>query len=129
VAVTALNFTAAFDYIGGAVNNQLQMRPTGGPSMNAFVTGITYANGPLAIGIEYGNIQHQGDPTLVGVSQRNEQQFGIGGRYSVAPGLALAAEYMYMFRHQGGFNFNTGTVGTTSNGQGQGVVLSTILTW
>jgi len=129
VAITAMNFTLAGDYIGGAINNQLQMRPTGAPSMNAYLVGLTYANGPYAFGIEYGNIQHQGDVTLLNVSQRNEQQFGIGGRYAVAPGLALAAEYMYMFRHQGGFNFNSGTVGATSNGQGQGIVFSTILTW
>lgn len=128
-AITAMNVTLAADYIGGAVNNQLQMRPQGAPNMNAFIVGATYANGPIAFGVQYGNVQHQGDPTLVNISQRNEQQFGIGGRYSVAPGLTLAAEYMYMFRHQGGFNFNTGTVGSTSNGQGQGVVFSTILTW
>jgi len=136
-AITAMNTTFAFDYIGGAINGQLQMRPSGGVNMNAFVTGITYANGPITLGIEYGNVQSQGAPGLTGLSQRNEQEFAVGGVYRVAPGLALAGEYMYTFRHQGGFNFNTGTVGvipgstrlSTSNGQGQGVVLSTILTW
>jgi len=113
------------------------MRPTGGSNMNAFVTGLTYANGPITAGIEYENIQSQGAAQLTGVSQRNEQAFALGGAYRVAPGLTLVSEYQYVFRHQGGYNFNTGTVGvipgstrlSTSNGQGQGVLFSTILTW
>jgi Gram-negative porin len=137
VAVTALNVTAAADYIGGAVNGQLGMRPTGGANMNAFVTGLTYANGPWTAAVEYANVQSQGAQQLTGLSQRNEQEFSFGGNYRVAPGLALVAEYMYVFRHQGGFNFNTGTVGVipgttklgTSNGQGQGLLFATVLTW
>jgi hypothetical protein len=140
-AITALNTTFAFDYIGGAVNGQLAMRPTGGANMNAYVTGLTYANGPWTAGIEYGNVQSQGAAQLTGISQRNEQEFAAGGAYRVAPGLSLVAEYQYTFRHQGGYNFQTGTtgpvtvvggkpvVGGTSNGQAQGVLFATVLTW
>jgi Gram-negative porin len=138
-AITAFNTTFAFDYIGGAVNGQLNMRPTGGVGMNAFVTGLTYANGPWTAGIEYANVQSQGAAQLTGVTQRNEQEFGLGGSYKVAPGLQLVAEYQYAFRHQGGFNFQTnaastfapvtGKAGSTSNGQGQGILFATVLTW
>ncbi|HVZ10355.1 porin [Rhodopila sp.] len=138
-AITALNTTFAFDYIGGAVNGQLAMRPTGGVSMNAYLTGITYANGPITLGVEYGNIQSQGAAQLTGLTQRNEQEFAIGGTYRVAPGLSLVGEYMYTFRHQGMYNFQTNSVGSyacgtktcygTSNGQAQGVLFATVLTW
>jgi Gram-negative porin len=136
-AITALNTTFAFDYIGGAVDGQLGLRPTGGAPMNAFVTGLTYANGPWTAGIEYGNVQSQGAAQLTGMTQRNEQEFATGGAYKVAPGLQLVGEYMYTFRHQGGYNFQTnaastfekGAAGVTSNGQGQGVLFATVLTW
>jgi hypothetical protein len=137
VALTAMNFTLASDYIGGAVNGQLGMRPTGAPSMNAVVTGLTYANGPYTAGLEWGYVQSQGAAQLTGISQRNEQEFALGGAYRIAPGLSIGAEYQYIFRHQGGFNFNTGAVGVVSgtknlstvNAQGQGLIVATILTW
>ena len=50
VAVTAANFTLAADYIGGAINGALSMRPTGGVPTNAVMTGLTYANGPITLG-------------------------------------------------------------------------------
>jgi hypothetical protein len=43
--------------------------------------------------------------------------------------VQLVAEYMYTQRHQGGFDFNTGTVGTTRDAKGQSVVFATVLTW
>ena len=129
-AVTVLNTTFAADYIGGAVNNQLAMRPTGAPSMNAVVTGVTYANGPITLGAETGIIDHQGSNNLVGISQRHEFEVAAGGTYKLAPGLLLAGEYMYMQRHQGDFNFNTGVTGAgTGDSHGQSLVFATILTW
>jgi hypothetical protein len=128
-AVTAANITVAADYIGGAVNGQLAMRPTGGASTNAVVTGITYANGPLALGVEGALIDTQGDAGLVGVSQRREYEIAFGGKYTVAPGLTFIAEYMYTHRHQGGFDFANAARGATRDVQGQGVVIATSLTW
>jgi Gram-negative porin len=131
-AVTAFNFTLASDYIGGAVNGQLNMRPTGGVSMNAVVTGLTYANGPITAGLEWGVINSQGDARLTGVSQRREYEIAAGGAYRLAPGVQLVGEYEYMQRHQGGFDFATGTLGVngrTNNARAQGVVFSTVLTW
>jgi hypothetical protein len=145
VAVTAFNLTAAADYIGGAVNGQLNMRPSGGVNENAVVTGLTYANGPITLGAEVGVVESQGDSRLVGVSQRHEYEIAFGGSYKLAPGVQLVGEYMYEHRHQGGFDFATGAPGvegpgnttlpaagaarSTRDAQGQGLLFSTVLTW
>jgi hypothetical protein len=138
VAVTAFNLTAAADYIGGDVNGQLGMRPAGGAPMSAVVTGLTYASGPWTLGAEYGLVNSQGDARLTGISQRHEFEFAAGGSYKVAPGLQLVAEYIYQHRHQGGYDFANATVGAggtarsagvTRDAQGQGVTVSTVLTW
>ncbi len=138
VAVTAMNVTLAADYIGGRVNGQLAMAPSGGVNENAVLVGVTYANGPIVLGAEFGVIDSQGDPRLTGVSQRHEYEIGVGGTYKLAPGVQLVAEYQYEARHQGGFDFATGTLGQTVGGavngrtndsRGQGLLLSTVLTW
>ena len=132
VAVTAFSLTAAVDYIGGNVNGQLAMRPTGGVNENAILGGLTYANGPITLGAEYGVIESQGDARLTGVSQRHEYEIGVGGAYRLAPGVQLVGEYQYVTRHQGGFDFATNTLGTagrTHDVKGQGVLFSTVLTW
>jgi hypothetical protein len=139
VAVTAMNFTLAADYIGGAVNNQLNMRPAGGAPMNSVVTGVTYVNGPLVVGAEIGLVNDQGDARLVGVSQRRETEIAFGGSYKLAPGLQLVGEYMYEYRHQGGFDFNLNAVAVGAGGTTAGAVtrdaksnnflLGTVLTW
>ncbi len=132
IAVTAFNITAAADYIGGAVNGQLAMRPAGGAPTNALVTGLTYANGPLVLGAEIGIIDTQGDARLTHVSQRHEYEVAFGGNYKLAPGLQLVGEYMYTHRHQGGYDFNQGALGTggaTRDAQGQGFDFATVLTW
>ena len=138
VAITAMNVTVAADYIGGRVNGQLSMSPSGGVNENAVLMGVTYANGPITLGAEFGVIDSQGDARLTGVSQRHEYEIGVGGAYKLAPGVQLVAEYQYEARHQGGFDFATGTLGQTVGGvvngrtndsRGQGLLLSTVLTW
>ena len=136
--------TASGDYIGGAMNAQLTMRPTGGVSENAFVAGLLYQNGPLTLGAETEMVESQGSNSLTGVSQRHEVGVALGGNYNVAPGLYLVAEYQYEFRHQGGFDFiagangagATGTVGSagwhagaTRDAHGQGIMFSTVVNW
>ena len=132
VAITAMNTTFAADYIGGAVNGQLAMRPTGGVDTNAVVTGVTYRNGPITLGAEFGVVETQGDARLTGVSQRHEYEIAFGGAYNVAPGLTLVGEYMYTSRHQGGFDFANGALGAgglTRDSKAQGVLFATVLTW
>lgn len=130
IAVTAANVTFAVDYIGGAVNGQLAMRPTGGVNENAIITGLTYANGPVTLGVQVGVINSQGDARLTGVSQRREYELAMGGNYKLAPGVNLVGEYMYTQRHQGGFDFAQGAVNNgTRDAKGQGFLFATVLTW
>jgi hypothetical protein len=59
--------------------------------------------------------------------------------YKLAPGINLAAEYLYIQKHQGGFNFytnganvGTATAATTPTGNdihAQGLTFATILSW
>jgi predicted porin len=134
-AITFANFTAALDYIGGAVNGQLQLRPTGGANMNAVLPGLTYANGPIVAGAEFGDIWSQGSQQLTGLTQRHEYEFALGGSYKLAPGVQLVGEYQYAYRHQSGFNFatnepgNPSNPGNTVNAQTQQILFSTVLTW
>jgi hypothetical protein len=129
VAVTAENLTASVDYIGGSVDGQLQMRPVGGAPMNAVLAGLTYANGPIILGTAVGIINSQGAAQLAGLSQRHEVEFAIGGNYRLAPGLQLVAEYQYMQRHQGDYDFATAATGSTVDSRAQGLMFSTVLTW
>jgi hypothetical protein len=137
-AFTAFNVTAAIDYIGGAVNGQLNLRPQGGVNENAILTGLTYANGPITLGLEGGIVESQGDARLVGISQRHEYEIAFGGNYKLAPGVQLVGEYMYQYRHQGGFDFATGSVGagatltkagSTRDAQSNSFLFATVLTW
>ena len=128
-AVSFAGFTVAADYIGGALNGALAMRPQGGAPMNALVTGITYANGPWVFGLETAWVESQGDVRLTKISQRHEWEIGLGGQYKVAPGLTLAAEYIYGQRHQGGFDFVANNPTGTRDVHAQSLVFSTIVTW
>ena len=136
--------TWALDYIGGALNGQLAMRPSGGAPENAIVTGLTYKNGPLTLGVETAWVESQGSASLTKISQRKEWEVAFGGNYNIAPGVFLAAEYMYTYRHQGGFDFVSGangagvsgTAGTASwrpgltrDAKAQGINFATIVTW
>jgi len=129
VDVPAVGLTYAFDYIGGALNGQLAMRPTGGAPENAIVTGLQYKNGPWVFGAEIGIVESQGQANLAKVSQRKETEIAFGGTYNVAPGLALVGEFMHTERHQGDFDFVTNSVGDTRDVKGNGVMFSTIVTW
>jgi hypothetical protein len=132
IAVTAFNLTAAVDYIGGAVNGALSERPTGGVNENAVTAGLTYANGPLIMGVTWGMIDSQGDARLTGLSQRHEYEVAFGGAYRLAAGVQLVGEYQYAHRHQGGFDFAQGAPGlngTTRDAQYQGLTFGTVLTW
>jgi hypothetical protein len=130
-AVTYAGFTLSGDYIGGAVNGQLGLRPTGGKSMNAELFGLMYKTGALTLGANLGIIDSQGSVGLTNVSQRHEVETSLGGNYVLAPGLALVGEYMYFTRHQGAYNFVTAANDSSSNNtvKAQGVMISTVVTW
>jgi hypothetical protein len=136
--------TGAIDYIGGAINVQLAMRPTGGVPESSYLPSLMYANGPFTAEVEAEFVNSQGSASLTSVSQRREFGFAVGGAYNVAPGLYLVLEYQYDYRHQGGFDFAnnglgagaTGVAGTagwkaglTRDSHAQGVLFSTVVNW
>ena len=132
-AVTTAGLTAAVTYQGGRINNQLALDTTGGVPMSATVFGLTYVNGPLVLGSAFGLIDSQGNSNLTGISQRHQFEAALGGNYKIAPGVQLVLEYNYYQTHQGGFNFATNAVSTTSHAyndvKGQDIFTSFVLTW
>ena len=123
---------ASFDWIGGALNGQLAMRPVGGAPESAIVTGLLYKNGPITLGAETAWVWSQGAQQLTGISQRREFEVAFGGNYNLAPGLYLVGEYMYQQRHQGSFDFASGavtTTGFTRDSRAQGILFSTVVNW
>jgi predicted porin len=111
----------------------MALRPTGGATLNAFIAGLTYANGPWIAGINFEDIWDQGSATLTNVSQRHQYATSMGGTYRLAPGLQLIAEYAYQYRHQGNFNFATNVAGTgvgaTRDAQANTFMFGTVLSW
>jgi len=130
VEVPSIGLTYAIDYIGGALNGQLAMRPTGGAPENAFVTGLIYKNGPWVLGAEVGIVESQGSANLTKISQRKETEIAFGGTYNAAPGLAFVLEYMHTERHQGNFDFLANAPSAlTRDVKGNGVMFATVVTW
>ncbi len=131
IAASYAGFTFSADYIGGAINNQLSMRPTGGASMSAPLFGLKYTSGPLTVGTAIGTATFQGANQLVGVSQRRGNYLAVGGYYVIAPGMAIVAEYEYLSQHQGDENLALGTIGGSAYNdiKGQGVLLGTVVNW
>jgi hypothetical protein len=129
VEIPGVGLTWAFDYIGGALNGQLAMRPAGGAPENAIVTGLVYKNGPFVLGAEIGMVESQGQASLTKISQRKEFEFAFGGTYNAAPGLAFVAEFMHTERHQGQFDFLANANGPTRDVKANGVMFATVVTW
>jgi hypothetical protein len=107
-AVTWAGFTLAGAWQGGQYNGTMALEPNNGVGANAWVASIFYSSGPYSIGTTYYQFDSQGAIGLSGLSQRHEDAFGIGGTYSIAPGLLFAWEYLYGQRHQAGFDLNNG---------------------
>jgi hypothetical protein len=132
-AVTFAGFTVGGNWIGGAVNGQGALRPTGGVGTNGFLAGVTYKTGALTVGVVGESIASQGAPLLVGKTQRQEYAIDFGASYTVAPGLVAWAEYMYQQRKQNGFNFaaNSAAVnpGAYNSIQSQGLEIGTTVYW
>ena len=130
VGFAGLTFSA--EYIGGAMNGAMVMRPQGGAPENAVIGGVTYRNGPWTTGISVGLVESQGNASLSKITQRHETEFAVGGTYALAPGMALVAEYQYSQRHQGGVDFNAPTstaLATTRDGKTQGVTFGVAMSW
>ena len=123
-------FTASADYVGGAISSGgLTPRPVGGVSESGFQPGVMYNNGPVTLGASGFFLTSQGSAALLGISQRQEDGVAFGGNYNIAPGLYAIAEYQYSIRHQGGYNFTTNAVGTTTDAKSNIYYLGVVMTW
>ena len=142
VAATFAGLTVNGDFTFGRTNGSNAMVTTGGAPMSAVLLGATYNIGPIALGYTAAMIDSQGAVQLTKISQRHEFAVAFGGTYKLAPGINLVAEYQYEQKHQGGYNFEAGTVigatGAVSAASGgnnfndikvQGVTLATVISW
>jgi outer membrane protein OmpU len=114
------------------VNNGLT--PTGGASTVGTLIGVGYSNGPWVTGTNIAFLDWQGAAQYTHISQRHEFALTYLVGYKLAPGINLAAEYTYIQKHQGGFDFYTNGANATTTRAGndihaQGLTLATILSW
>jgi predicted porin len=114
----------------GAYQGAGALQPSGGVHAVAWLGGIQYSSGPFTIGTSYYSFDSQGSALMVGISQRHEVGYAAGMTYTLAPGLNLYVSYVYGTRHQGDFNFQTGTPGTAYNNvKGQAFGVGTLVKW
>jgi hypothetical protein len=140
-AVTYAGFTLAANWVGGAMNGQFALKPAGGANLNATTASLQYVTGPLTLGVTGAVDTAQGAgqvgaASLVGRTQLDERQISAGGRYVVAPGLSVSADYLFMQRRQNGYNWQTATINPNGSGfntnsqiQAQTVLLGVAVNW
>jgi hypothetical protein len=79
-------------------------------------------------------VDWQGNAQYTNLSQRHEFGLTYMVGYKLAPGINVAAEYLYIQKHQGGFDFYSNGTNTTPSKVGndihaQGLTFATILSW
>ncbi len=131
LAATWLGITVNGDITAGRLNGSNALDPHGGVPMHAELVSASYSIGPVAFGAILGIEDSQGSADLVRTSQRHEVATAVGGVYKIAPGLNLCAEYQYVQKHQGAFNFNTNASGVSTGNDihGQGLTFAAIVNW
>ena len=70
VAATFAGFTVGGNVIGGKMNGQMGLQPSGGAPLLGVLAGAKYVNGPWTVGIVGEEYWEQGTVTLSGLSQR-----------------------------------------------------------
>jgi hypothetical protein len=110
------------------------LTPSGGASTVGTLIGLGYSNGPWVTGTNVAFVDWQGAAQYTHISQRHEFAITYLVGYKLAPGINLAAEYTYIQKHQGGFDFYNNGANTTTTRAGndihaQGLTLATILSW
>jgi hypothetical protein len=77
------------------------------------ITGAQYLVGPVIVGFQYINNDSAGNfnPNFLR-SNLHETGVVIGGAFDYAPGATLFSSLLYGQRHQGGWNFGTGSAAT-----------------
>jgi len=129
IALTYAGFTVGGNVIGGRLNGQLALTPAGGAREVAFLVGAKYVTGPLVVGIVAERGDYQGAQQMTGITQRRGRAIDFGAQYTVAPGYAVYAEYMWQDIYQGGVNLITGALGSGANNEirSQGILLGNVV--
>ena len=69
-ALTFAGFTFSANAIGGKLNGQGALTPSGGSNEAAVILGLKWTSGPLTVGGTVEKGWYQGNPVLAGISQR-----------------------------------------------------------
>jgi outer membrane protein OmpU len=131
--VTIAGFTFGGNSSYGAFNladgDTFQLEPDGGTKAVGFLVGGQYTMGPIVAGASFFRFTQTGDIpggidagsgatiTAAGLTTGQQQNDGVaaGATYTLVPGVSLFVDYLYGFRQQGGYNFETGNAGTANN--------------
>jgi opacity protein-like surface antigen len=135
VALGYQGFAVNANFTDGRFNpSNNGLTPSGGVNTVATLIGVGYSNGPWVTGTNIGFGDWQGNAQYTHISQRHEFALTYMIGYKLAPGINLAAEYLYIQKHQGGYDFYTGGANATTTAAGndihaQGLTFATILSW
>ncbi len=124
IAVTFAGVTVGGNVVGGRMNGQMGLQPSGGAPLIGFLLGAKYVAGPLTVGIVGEEYTEQGNVNLTGISQLRARAIDFGAQYTVAPGYNVYAEYLWQDQYQGNRNFITGGFNGANNEiRGQGFLI------
>ena len=113
VAATFAGFTVGGNVIGGKMNGQLGLQPSGRRTAGRLSwLGAKYVAGPFTVGIVGEEYWEQGTVQLSGITQRRGRGIDVGVSYTVAPGFTVFAEYLWNDQTQSARNFVSGAIGT-----------------
>jgi len=104
---TFAGFTVGAEYLWGRINfggmtGLLRQNQPDADGARQYFIGATYTFGPFVVGAHYYNLKTEGSQT--NPADRTDEGFAFGGRYTLAPGLQLVAEYVEMKARERGNN-------------------------
>lgn len=130
---TIAGLTFGGNVVGGNFNQvsgyTFQLEPDGGTAAIGWLGGAQYTRGPFTIGVSYfvfnttgdlpGGIDSGSGATITSAGLTTGQQvnagFAAGATFTLVPGVNLFLDYDYGWRHQGGYDFETGKAGVEHN--------------
>jgi outer membrane protein OmpU len=133
VTATIAGFTFGGNSSYGAFNmldgDTFTLEPDGGNKAVGFLVGGQYTMGPLVFGASFFRFTQTGDlpggidagsgatitPNGLTTGQQQNDGVAAGATYTLVPGVSLFADYLYGFRRQGGYDFETGDAGVDNN--------------
>jgi predicted porin len=122
-SVTFAGFTVGGISTFGSANRGFTPLPSTGNNdgMFSWQLGASYTIGALMVGAAYHELRSEG--SAVQAADLRERGLGIGARYTLAPGLAVFAEYIWSRVRETGRDFDGGRVGTQDKFAAQAFML------